>query len=278
MDEAENRKRRPPWAGKLLIWCLPALVLLLLNVVVFHLVPAKDTIITFCAIVILGLMVTRLIFLFRSKRPVWAKVWRAVLWSVLLVVHGFFILFMPWRIYSSTRTNAQSQFETAASEEVYRDSSAPSHGGLLPGTLELGEPKSTVFHRYIWSGAVFQSKSYTLLCRYDEADYEAEKAALEIRYSFRTKPLETESPAFKEEVAVIEPYIWIGDDFFRVVIPGDRDRDDGYLDGFYETSFFVMTNDVRHEIGYVVFQDQDMDYAEDLAEFLNEDCGWKYIR
>ena len=278
MDEAENRKRRPPWAGKLLIWCLPALVLLLLNVITFGLVLAKYTIITFCAIVILGLMVTRLIFLFRSKRPVWAKVWRTVLWIVLLVVHAFFILLLPWRQHLSTRKNAQSQFETAASEEIYRDSWDPSRGGLLPGPLELGEPKDIVLHSYSRSAFVWQSKSYTLLCRYDEADYEAEKAALETRYSFRTKPLETGDPIYGKEFAAIEPYTRIGDDSFRVVIPGDRDKEMGYIDGFYETSFFIVTNDVRHEIGYVVFQDQDMNDAEDLAEFLNEDCGWKYFR
>lgn len=278
MDIAENRKRLPPWVGKLLIWCLPALVLLLVSVTVLHLVPAADTFITFCAIAALGFMVTRLIFLFRSKRSVWAKVWRTALWIVLLLVLGFYSLFLPWRIYSNTRENAQSKFETAASEELYRDSWDRSSGGLLPGPLELGEPKSTEFHEYIWAAAVFQSRSYTLLCSYEAADYETEKAALETRYTFRTKPLETESPVFKEEVAVIDPYTWIGDDFFRVVIPGDGDREDGHFDGFYETSFFIVTNDVRHEIGYVVFKDQDMDYAKDLAEFLNEYCGWKYIR
>jgi hypothetical protein len=265
MDETENRKRLPPWAGKLLIWCLPALVLLLLNVVVFHLVLAKDTIITFCAIIILGLMVTRLIFLFRSERAPGAQAWRGVLWIVLLVVLGFFSLFMPRTNHLHTRVMAPRLFEAWTAKIC---------GDTVPRPIELGTPKSAVVHIYRKSAAIFESRSYTLLCRYDEDDYEEEKAALETRYHFRNEPMKTGLG----EPETIEPYVRIGDDFFRVVIPGDRERDDGYLDGFYETSFFIVTNDVRHEIGYVVFQDLDMDYAEDLAEFLNEDCGWKYIR
>ncbi len=278
MDTVEKKRRLPEWAVKLLIWVGPAIGFLLLNYFFFGLELASDTIITFCAIAALGLVVTRLIFLFRSKRKVWAKVWRTLVWIVLLVVHGFFVLLLPWRQHHIIRENAQSRFETAASEEIYRDSWAPIRGGLLPGPLELGEPKSTVLHSYMCSAFVWMSRSYTLLCRYDGADYEAEKAALETRYSFRTKPLETGEIFLEREFAEIEPYIWIGDDFFRVVIPGDGDHDDGYRDGFYRTSFFIVINDVRHEIGYVVFQDQDMDYAEDLAEFLNEECGWRYIR
>lgn len=40
----------------------------------------------------------------------------------------------------------------------------------------------------------------------------------------------------------------------------------------------MMTNDVEHQIGFIVFQDVDLDYVDDLTEFLNEWCGWKNIR
>lgn len=141
-----------------------------------------------------------------------------------------------------------------------------------PLPLELGEPTSAVMYTYVNTALIFQSEAYTLLCSYDAAAYAAEKAALETRYSFRTERL----LAAYQGPRTVQPEATIGDDYFRFLIPGDTDS--GYNGMFYKHSLLVVTNDERQEIGYVLFNDMDLDYVESLSEFLENECGWSYVR
>lgn len=187
--------------------------------------------------------------------------------AIYLVVHLSFILFMISLFvhHYSTKINAQSRFE-AEVETVLPDA--------LPLPLDLDSPKTVVLHKYRTNSlGIFQSRSCTLLCRYDEAEYTAAKAALEARYRFRTEPLDSGSS--DPENHLIEPYVKIGNDQFRFLYPGD---DDENAWAFYKRSILIVTNDVEQEIGYIVFEDIDLDVAENLTEFINERCGWKYIR
>ena len=115
--------------------------------------------------------------------------------------------------------------------------------------LELGTPESLEYHSYDTNAlVVFQSQSCTLLCRYADEDYDAAKAALEARYRFRTELMDTEYAFGDKQVKQIEPYTRIGDDFFRVLMPRDGERE--FADDFYKGCILIMTNDVRREIGY----------------------------
>lgn len=267
MEEVKQKRRLPDWAGKLLIWVGPSLALLLLHMWGFGLVLSDGTWITFCLVPIFGLILTRLVFLFRSRRSAGGKVWRTILWVIVLVPLWFFALFFPRELHCCTRIRPRERFEEAYCKVFPEDR-------LLP--LELGEPEAVECHSYVWSALIFESHSRTLLCRYGEADYPEAKAALEARYRFRTEPLDTEWDAPGKEVKQIEPYTSIGDDSFRFLLPGDGD--DLYGDRFYKRCLLVVTNDARHEIGYVLFDDFDLDIAEDLGEFLMGFCGWRYIR
>ena len=259
METCKYKRYFPRWATNLLIWCCPALVLLLAFVCILSLIPDRDTVVTLVPVLFVGLIVTRLIFLFRSHRTVGAKIWRAAVWTVLLFVQLCLIPFLPLKAYRVTEKDAQSKFEASVAEAL---------PDALPSPLELGSPESVVLHKYLFSNILFTQKADTLLCKYDAADYETEKAALEARYRFRTEPLESGYVG-----AQLASYVRIGEDSFRFLFP-----EDGNDSEFYKRSFLVVTNDAEHEIGYILFGDFDLDCTRSLTEFINEDCGWKYIR
>ena len=277
MDAVEKKNLLPSWAVKALIWCGPTLFFLLVDTAIFGLVPEKKTVATFCLIPLFGLMVTRMIFLFRSRRSVGAKIGLTILWLLLQALLWIFALFFPINLYHYNQEAAPEQFEDHFSKLYYLSPTQQDTPKRLLFPLELGTPEALEYHSYDTSGLViFQSQSCTLLCRYGEEDYEAAKAALEARYRFRTELMNTEYSFGDKQVKQIEPYTHIGDDFFRVLMPRNGERE---FDGaFYKFCILIVTNDVRREIGYIAFADFDLDVAENLAEFLNDYCGWKHIR
>ena len=262
----KERKRTPAqWAVLLLIWCGPTLLLWLLTIPDALRAPEWPTGLALFLLAQIGLIVTRLIFLFRSSRSVGAKIWRAVVWIIVMALIGLLcLLLLPSVHYRCTSEDAQNKFETAAAKHGY---------GSEIVSLELGAPQSVKLYTYNWAWLIFSSESSTLLCRYGEEDYPEAKAALETRYSFRTEPM---GNGFDPEI-FLPPYVSIGDDSFRVVQPEDGK---GYMDegDFYKHCFLIVTNDAEHEIGYVVFFDYDLDMAEDLTTFLQDECGWRLIR
>lgn len=276
MDAAEKKNLLPSWAVKALIWCGPTLFFLLVDTAIFGLVPEKETVATFCLIPLFGLMVTRLIFLFHSRRSVGAKIALAVLWLLLQALLWIVALLFPINLYHHIRSDAPERFENQFSKLYYLSPTNQDTPSSLLFPLELGTPEALEYHSYDKVAFIFLSQSRTLLCRYGEEEYEAAKTALETRYRFRTELMDTEHSFGDKQVKQIEPYTRIGDDFFRVLMPRDRERE---FDGaFYKFCILIVTNDVRHEIGYIAFSDFDLDVAEDLAEFLNDYCGWEHIR
>lgn len=276
MDAAEKKNLLPPWAVKAMIWCGPTLFFLLVDTAIFGLVPEKETVATFCLIPLFGLMVTRLILLFRSRRSLGAKIGLTVLWLLLQAALWFIALFFPINLHHCVREDAPERFESHFSKLYYLSTTQQDTPKRLLFPLELGTPESLEYHSYDKHAAIFLSQSCALLCSYAEEDYEAAKAALEARYSFRTELMDTEHAYRDKQVKQIEPYTRIGDDFFRVLLPRDGERE--FTDDFYKGCILIVTNDVRREIGYIAFADMDLDVAEDLAVFLNDYCGWKHIR
>ena len=277
MDAVEKKPLLPPWAGKALIWCGPTLFFLLVDTAIFGLVPEKETVATFCLIPLFGLMVTRMIFLFRSRRSVGAKIGLTVLWLLLQALLWFVALFFPINLYHYSQESAPEQFESRFSKLYFLCTNPQDTPKRLLFPLELGTPESLECHSYdMMALYVFHSSSCTLLCRYAEEDYEAAKAAVEARYRFRTELMDTEYASGNKQVKQIEPFVRIGDDFFRVLLPRDGERE--FTDDFYKGCILIVTNDVRHEIGYIAFADMDLDVAEDLAAFVLDNCGWEHIR
>ena len=184
-----------------------------------------------------------------------------MIWLALLFIVFFFGTFFPIKLHRTTQKDAQSKFEASVAKIL---------PNALSESLELGSPKTVVLHQYLWAAGIWRTKSDILLCQYDAVDYEVAKVVLETNHNFRTELLNTGVKGIE-----IEPYVSIGNDFFRLLWPLDGDKESW---GFYKESLFLMTNDIEHQIGFIVFQDIDLDYIEDLTEFLNEWCGWKNIR
>ena len=276
MDAAEKKPLLPTRAVNALIWCCPTLFFLLVDTAIFGLVPEKKTVATFCLIPLFGLMVTRMIFLFRSRRSLGAKIALAVLWLLLQALLWVIALLFPINLYHHTRSEAPERFETSFSKLYYLSPTQQDTPRSLLFPLELGTPEALEYHSYDKVAFIFLSQSCTLLCRYGEEDYEAAKTALEARYRFRTELMDTEYSFGDKQVKQTEPYTRIGDDFFRVLMPRDGERE---FDGaFYKFCILIVTNDVRREIGYIAFSDMDLDVAENLAAFVLDYCGWKHIR
>ena len=277
MDTAEKKPLLPSWAVKAMIWCGPTLFFLLVDTAIFGLVPEKETVATFCLIPLFGLMVTRLIFLFRSRRSIGSKIALAVLWLLLQALLWIFALLFPINLYHHIRSDAPERFENQFSKLYFLSTTPQDTPKRLLFPLELGTPEALEYHSYDESVlSVFHSSSCTLLCRYGEEEYEAAKTALETRYRFRTELMDTEYASGNKQVKQIEPFVRIGDDFFRVLLPRDGERE--FTDDFYKGCILIVTNDVRHEIGYIAFADMDLDVAEDLAAFVLDNCGWEHIR
>ena len=268
MELTNEKKRLSRWAVPALIliglvlalWCFWTCVRgLILNVISFP-------------FFVLGpaLILTRLILLFRSNRSAGAKTWRTILYIGILLTVLFFGMFSPYQLHRSTRTDAVEKFENAL----------PAYGQhrarTALGTPELGTPEEATYHYYRTAVAVFESHAHVLLCRYSSEDYTAQKDALEAQYSFRTEAVIGDSDFNGENALLLEPYVRIGNDEFRFLFPWDGAN--AYGDRFFKSCLLFVTNDETREIGFIAFDDDELDEAKDLTEFLNEYCGWKLIR
>lgn len=262
METAKTRKVLPRWAVLTLIWLGPMLVLWLIWRVGFHYYLMAITWLLY--VLIPGLCVTRLIFLFRGrrkgtkKRKGWVVGLIAALYTLVFCCSLFLGVFGPCRTYRSTSRKAAEAFEKAAGTRIE---------AFLP--LELGEPKSVVFHDYLYSALFWDEGSYILQCRYGAEEYEAAKSAVEARYTFRTEPI---SLVYREDPSA-EPVITLKNDVFRFLSPAD-----GEEPYFVHSGILLVTNDKSCEICYVVLRDEDTDIVSDLNEYLYRSCGWEFVR
>lgn len=284
MEIHEGKKGLPEPAVKLMIWCAPTLTLLLIgflfrgwipqdysvlsyiiiSIFGIGLVPDQASIPTLILLLAVGLIFTRMIFVLRSRRKAGIKAALAVLWLTILGIVGLSSIFLPRTLHFQTKTNAQNIFEARAATVYPKNDSFP---------LEIKTASSVEYHEVTNFAFIFESNSYTLLCDYNEAAYKEALASLEGRCDFRTEAMGTGRYDENHAEITIEPYAMIGNDCFRVLFPEDGDP---FM--FYKGCRLIMANDVKRQIAYIVFTDQDLDYAENLTEFINEDCGWKYIR
>lgn len=285
MEILESKKRLPEPAVKLIIWCAPTLALLLIGLLLRGWIPSLDSIASYMLVSVfsvgltpnqfslpalipllaVGLIITRMIFVLRSQRKAVVKAILIAVWLIILIIVSFFNVFLPRTLHFQTKTDARNTFEARTAAMVYPENTA------VP--LEFETASSAAYHEVINMAVISESHAYTLLCDYGEAEYKDALASLEDRCGFRTEPLGT--GCFDEDRVeiMIEPYAMIGDDRFRILWPEDENTF-----WFYNRCLLIMNNDAKKQIAYIIFYDNDLDYAEDLAAFINEYCGWRYIR
>ena len=248
------------FAIKLMIWCMPALILLLIGILGIGIMPNQDSLPSLIAIILIGLIITRIIFLLRSTRKAVSKAALLVSWIIILAVVAFFGLFMSRTIHHVIKADAQSRFEADISSK-------------LPKPIEAGAAKSLEYHAFFWSGLIYESRTRILLCQYDEEGYQRAISSIDERLHFRTEPIGTGYYDNDRVEIMDEPYSMIGDERFRMVYPGDGDASD-----FYKMSYLIMTNETKHQIAYIAYYDFDLDMAESLEKLITEYSGWKYLR
>ena len=284
MEAHECRKGLPEPAVKLIIWCAPTLALFLIGFMLqeWTWVPEQDwidpallvtvfgsglvptSVVPYLVVIGIGLMITRMIFVLRSQRKAGIKALLIAVWLIILAIVVHSTLFWPRTLHFHTKTNAQSRFEARAAV-IYPEND------LIP--LEIETASSAEYHHYIDFEIFYESVSDILLCNYGEAEYKDALASLEDRCGFRTESMGTGRFDEDHVEITIEPYAMIGDDCFRVLFP-----EDGNSCPFYKECLLIMNNGVKRQIAYIILTDYDLDDAEDLTAFINEECGWRLIR
>ena len=249
---------------KLIIWCAPTLILLLIIVFWSGIIPSQSSDLLIVIIALMGLIITRIIFLLRSPKKAATKAALILVWIVIFVVVGFFGLLLGRTIHHVIKTDAQSRFEADIPHYFLESVSAP---------IEVGSPKTTEYHTYSRSFSIFYSDSWILSCWYNEEEYTKTVTSIEEHFRFRTEPLGTGYYDENHIEIVDDPYTMIGDELFRMLVPGDGDISD-----FYKSCFLIMTNDKNHQIAYIAFSDEDLDMIESLEDLINDYCGWKYLQ
>lgn len=140
---------------------------------------------------------------------------------------------------------------------------------VLPRLDEIGDTETIEFYDYFSSElGIFTREGYTLICKYNDNEYSYEKAEAENKYIFQEDGMSAWDYTCSPEAS-------LGEYHFRALsVAGEYD---GTIN-FPKRLVFFGTNDTTQEIIYICFYNDDIDYIEDLAEFLLDNCGWKYIR
>lgn len=135
---------------------------------------------------------------------------------------------------------------------------------FLPTLEEIGEPADVTLYEYFATQAVFFTQDvYTLVARYEPAEYTSQIQAIQANYAFLNEP-----QGYGEHFC--EPAADMGGYHFRMIDAPEVD--------YPQLLGFIATNDATQEIVYMSFCDPDLDWIDDLTDFLNEDCGWEHIR
>ena len=164
--------------------------------------------------------------------------------------------------------NAFGKFEMLSH---YENDQIPSHYRELqkdfpqmPTLSEVGQPIHVDYYDYFSQQmGIFTCDADYLMCRFDDEQYNIQKAQLDQKYAFQVDIM-SESGYECEPVVELDGYT------FRTLSLEDFN--------YPKRLMFVATNDDTKQIVYLSFYDDDLDYIVSLEEFLMDDCGWKHIR
>ena len=183
--------------------------------------------------------------------------------TVKIVLDTLINIFLVWCVIGITFIGTTEKivcYENQLVSQNYTDLSVN-----MPKLTEIGKPKKIQYYDYSGVGVIFDWYSDTLICQYDDADYIIQKKYIEDNYVFQTEPM----TAFEYSCP---PEVEIDGYYFRSLSIEEYDM-------YYPKQVsFIAINDETKEIVYMSMRDDDRDYITSLEEFINTDCGWKYIR
>lgn len=122
---------------------------------------------------------------------------------------------------------------------------------------KFGEYKNISNYKF-HSMAIFSQEAYTTIVKYDEDKFDSEKSNIESNHNFYSVPTDDEEA---------EPVFLYGGFNFKVEIS----------DWYPKEMNLIGINEATNEIAFITFYDYDLDSISDYEEFLEYDCGWRYI-
>lgn len=196
----------------------------------------------------------------RSRWRVWLK------WiGCILVIAAFafctlyLVIFGPY---------VRRSYHTGADAFAQCQTDWEGHDSFFYEFTDWGNPTDAEYQFYDKQmGVFFDTYAYTLICHYTEPDYLVQKAHLEETCRFHTEPLsepESTLPAEYETDGYTFRFLSFDEEEYRLEYPK------------YMT--ILGFNDETHEIVYLYFDDDDLDYISSWDHFLTSDCGWNHIR
>lgn len=191
--------------------------------------------------------------------------WKTWLKSILCV--GILLIYIPVMGFAILLGTYHSASQYRGSQAMEQYVSASTEVPSLPNPDALGAPQSMTYQYYETSALIFLTESHTLLCRYTPEAYDAQVAALETDWVFRTEPF-TAYNAPTPEAFTLDGF------HFRFLSP----EEESYELWFPKYVALVGTNDHTHEIVWLYWNDIDLDYmGKDPADFLSSCCGWNHL-
>ena len=219
--------------------------------------------------VILAFIVLPLIFLVPLFLIVFTK-GRYKWWAKGLLIYGvlqcFMIAFVVLLVFGQVEYLDHYQNQDVAKHYTTKIAECYEYEHM-PSLAQVGEPENIDLYVYSCE-TIFYSEAHVLICQYDEAQYQSQKADVEQRYVFQQEVI-----SHYEEKC--EPTAHIDGYTFRMVS----------VDGKYEEELrypnrmiLIATNDETRELVYIAFYDSDLDVIHSLSDFIIDYCGWDYIR
>ena len=177
-------------------------------------------------------------------------------------------LFLAFFLFSSLSLKAYDDVDELCEKyEVVQCES-----DFLPEINDIGDTQSLAYyHVGRFYSIMFYSESDVLVCEYGEAEYLAQKAAIEEKYVFETR-IDERNDSYDQYVCY--PYAEIDGFLFRRL--ADEEGAEMYS-SYPKEVHIVGTNDETREIVYLDFYDFDLDYISDFTRFIKVNCGWDAI-
>ncbi len=141
---------------------------------------------------------------------------------------------------------------------------------LMPSLSEICTPIDVDYYKvYIKYFIYFTPETDYLVCEYTSDEYKKQKDLISKKYIFQEKEL-SNYDASCESITEIDGFTFkslsINEESYELSID------------FPKKMVLIGFSDKTNEIIYISFYDDDIDYISSFSDFVNEDCGWKYIR
>lgn len=149
-------------------------------------------------------------------------------------------------------------------EKLYSDSAAEI--SALPDLSEAGEFVNLEYYQVLQEGSIFSWESTCYIFSYTQEEYTIQRDGLEHSHSFQSEPI-------RDGESICEPSAEVDGYTFRLL---SSEEYKGTL--YYPKKVMLIGySDQNREIAYLIYQDPDIDYISDLARFIRNDCGWRYM-